>query len=169
MHAGRDLPPPPHLAPTRRDTPLFPTCCPPRLTLTLPLILTPPSSSLVVPVPDPIKTLQAATHVDKRDEFRKYLEKTRVVHHLTQSLTDLFEMDSRPENPLVYIHARLGDVIAADPALVAASAPGAAAASPSAAEAPATSDAPAAAAAPAPAAASTVGADHAATAAAVSN
>jgi hypothetical protein len=61
---------------------------------------------------------------------------------LTQSLTDLFEMESRPENPLEFMHARFGELIAKDKG---ASAAAAEAPTASAASAPATAAAPAAA------------------------
>jgi hypothetical protein len=53
--------------------------------------------------------LQASQNLDKKDEFRKYLERTKVINVLTQCLTDLFEMDDRPNDPLAYLIAKLGE------------------------------------------------------------
>lgn len=53
-----------------------------------------------------------AATAEQRDEFRRYLERKRVTHLLTETLTDLFEMEDRPEDPLAYLHKKLGDKIA---------------------------------------------------------
>jgi hypothetical protein len=52
---------------------------------------------------------QASQTADKKDEFRKYLERTKVIHVLTKSLTDLFEMDDRPDDPIAYLMTKLAD------------------------------------------------------------
>lgn len=48
---------------------------------------------------------------DKKEEFRKYLEKGNVLGLLTNILTDLFEMDNKPESPCQYLYQRVGDFI----------------------------------------------------------
>ncbi|CAN8005265.1 unnamed protein product, partial [Ixodes hexagonus] len=54
------------------------------------------------------------TPVDsKKEEFRKYLEKTGVLDALTKALMSLFEESERPENAVAYVKARL-DSDAAD-------------------------------------------------------
>ncbi|OSX69937.1 hypothetical protein BU14_0994s0005 [Porphyra umbilicalis] len=44
---------------------------------------------------------------DRKDAFRRYLESHRVLDILTNSLTDLFEMDVRPEDPITFLASRL--------------------------------------------------------------
>jgi hypothetical protein len=56
----------------------------------------------------------AASGTDRRDEFRKYLERKKVTNVLTETLTDLFEMENRPEDPLSFLHKKLADKIAAE-------------------------------------------------------
>lgn len=51
------------------------------------------------------------SQTDKKDEFRKYLERKKVMDVLTKALTDLFELESRPEDPLQYLHAKIGENI----------------------------------------------------------
>lgn len=54
-----------------------------------------------------------SSHTDKKEEFRKYLEKHSVLSVLTTVLTDLFEMDTKPSDPLAYLHERFGERVAA--------------------------------------------------------
>lgn len=64
---------------------------------------------------------QHSASADKREEFRLYLERTRVTAVLTETLTDLFEMEARPAEPLRFLQQRLAARVAA-----AGSGPGAA-------------------------------------------
>lgn len=49
-----------------------------------------------------------ATAVDsKKEEFRKYLEKTGVLEKLTRALVSLYEEQERPEDAVAYVKARL--------------------------------------------------------------
>lgn len=50
----------------------------------------------------------------KKEEFRKYLEKTNVVDALTKVLVNLYEEPDRPEKPLDFIKKALGGPTAAD-------------------------------------------------------
>lgn len=43
----------------------------------------------------------------KKEEFRKYLEKSGVFERLTIALVSLFEEQERPENAIAYVKARL--------------------------------------------------------------
>eukprot|EP00177_Eucheuma_denticulatum_P008062 GFKZ01014683.1.p1 GENE.GFKZ01014683.1~~GFKZ01014683.1.p1 ORF type:complete len:207 (-),score=19.06 GFKZ01014683.1:595-1215(-) len=56
-----------------------------------------------------------ASQTDKKEEFRKYLEKGKVLHVLTTVLTDLFEMDSKPDDPLSYLPHRFGESLSKQP------------------------------------------------------
>lgn len=47
--------------------------------------------------------------MDKKEEFRKYLEKTKVISVLTKSLTDLFELESRPDDAVQFLYDRFGE------------------------------------------------------------
>lgn len=51
------------------------------------------------------------SQTDKKDEFRKYLERKKVMEVLTKALTDLFELENRPDDPLQYLHAKIGENI----------------------------------------------------------
>jgi hypothetical protein len=44
----------------------------------------------------------------KKEEFRKYLEKSSVIDALTKALVCLYEEPDRPENPVEYIRKVLG-------------------------------------------------------------
>lgn len=55
-----------------------------------------------------MKEMQAS-QTDKKDEFRKYLERKKVVEVLTKTLTDLFELETRPDDALLYVHTKIGE------------------------------------------------------------
>ena len=44
----------------------------------------------------------------KKDDFRKYLEKSSVIDSLTKSLVALYEEPVRPEKPIEFIQKKLG-------------------------------------------------------------
>lgn len=44
----------------------------------------------------------------KREEYRKYLENAGLLDILTRVLTDLFEMEDKPDNVLKYVKMQLG-------------------------------------------------------------
>jgi hypothetical protein len=44
----------------------------------------------------------------KKDDFRKYLEKSSVIDNLTKSLVALYEEPVRPEKPIEFIQKKLG-------------------------------------------------------------
>ena len=50
-----------------------------------------------------------SSQTDKKDEFRKWLEKKKVIDVLTKALTDLFESEARPDDPLLYLHTKIGE------------------------------------------------------------
>lgn len=52
---------------------------------------------------------EKASQTDKKDEFRKYLERKKVVEVLTKTLTDLFELETRPDDALSYLHSKIGE------------------------------------------------------------
>lgn len=43
----------------------------------------------------------------KKEEFRKYLERTGVLEKLTRALVSLYEEQERPEDAVAYVKARL--------------------------------------------------------------
>lgn len=53
----------------------------------------------------------------KKEEFRKYLEKSGVLDALTKALVRLFEEPERPDNAVAYIKARLEPDAAEDSAV----------------------------------------------------
>ena len=44
----------------------------------------------------------------KKDDFRKYLEKSSVIDSLTKSLVALYEEPNRPEKPIEFVQKKLG-------------------------------------------------------------
>jgi len=50
----------------------------------------------------------------KKEEFRKYLEKSAVVESLTRVLVTLYEEPERPEKPIDFIRKELGAPSIAD-------------------------------------------------------
>ncbi|CAN8077334.1 unnamed protein product [Agarophyton chilense] len=55
-----------------------------------------------------------ASQTDRKEEFRKYLDKGNVLSILTNVLTDLFEMEPKPEDPAQYLHQRIGEAVYKD-------------------------------------------------------
>lgn len=53
-------------------------------------------------------------NLSKKEEFRKYLEKTGVMNALIQTLVGLYEEPERPPNPLDYVRRYLGAPSAVD-------------------------------------------------------
>ena len=49
-----------------------------------------------------------ATTESKREEYRKYLEKTGVIDQLTRVLVELYEETNKPESPIDYMKKHLG-------------------------------------------------------------
>lgn len=54
------------------------------------------------------------TTESKKEEFRKYLEKTGVIDHLTRSLVGLYEESDKPNNSIDYIKKNLGAPVELD-------------------------------------------------------
>ena len=50
----------------------------------------------------------------KKEEFRKYLEKTGVIDHLTRALVGLYEESDKPNNSIDYIKKNLGAPVEVD-------------------------------------------------------
>ena len=50
----------------------------------------------------------------KKEEFRKYLEKSNVIDSLTKVLVNLYEEPEKPEKPLEFIKKALGGPSQAD-------------------------------------------------------
>ena len=50
----------------------------------------------------------------KKEDFRKYLEKTNVIEHLTRALVNLYEEPEKPKEPLEFIKKVLGGPSPAD-------------------------------------------------------
>lgn len=50
----------------------------------------------------------------KKDDFRKYLEKSNVIDSLTKVLVNLYEEPERPEKPMEFIKKALGGPVQAD-------------------------------------------------------
>lgn len=50
----------------------------------------------------------------KKEEFRKYLEKSNVIDALTKALVNLYEEPDKPEKPVDFIKRVLGGPSAAD-------------------------------------------------------
>jgi len=48
------------------------------------------------------------TTESKREEYRKYLEKSGVIDQLTRVLVELYEENNKPENAIEYIKKYLG-------------------------------------------------------------
>ena len=44
----------------------------------------------------------------KKDDFRKYLEKSSVIDSLTKALVALYEEPNRPEKPIEFVQKKLG-------------------------------------------------------------
>ena len=47
---------------------------------------------------------------DRRAEFRKYLEQTKLTEMFTEALTELYEMPSRPEHPALFVAEKLKEL-----------------------------------------------------------
>ena len=48
------------------------------------------------------------TTESKKEEFRKYLEKSGVIDHLTRALVGLYEEQDKPNNSIEYLKKNLG-------------------------------------------------------------
>lgn len=79
--------------------------------MTVEQLVSPPGSSCHTPnrhTPDNMTTYRSNVPVDsKKEEFRKYLEKSGVFSALTKALTSLYDEPQRPEDALSYVKARL--------------------------------------------------------------
>ena len=54
------------------------------------------------------------TTESKKEEFRKYLEKTGVIDHLTRALVGLYEEGDKPNNSVDYLKKNLGAPVELD-------------------------------------------------------
>lgn len=54
------------------------------------------------------------TTESKKEEFRKYLEKTGVIDHLTRALVGLYEEGDKPGNSIEYLKKNLGAPVEVD-------------------------------------------------------
>ncbi|EPZ32489.1 Associate of Myc 1 domain-containing protein [Rozella allomycis CSF55] len=52
--------------------------------------------------------MQSVQVDQKKEDFRKYLEKNGIIDSLTKVLVGLYEESEKPENPLEFIKAYLG-------------------------------------------------------------
>ena len=50
----------------------------------------------------------------KKEDFRKYLEKSNVIDSLTKVLVNLYEEPERPDKPMEFIKKALGGPVQAD-------------------------------------------------------
>ena len=58
--------------------------------------------------------LLTQTTESKKEEFRKYLEKTGVIDHLTRALVGLYEEGDKPNNSIDYLKKNLGAPVELD-------------------------------------------------------
>ena len=78
-------------------------------TITIALALySPPSNRTIVPTIFSIHDTSYQTPDSKKEEFRKYLEKSGVIDALTKVLVGLYEEPERPANAVDYIKRYLG-------------------------------------------------------------
>ena len=91
----------PPLSPRLQKTHPFPPC-PPLLSPSL----SPPPPFTTPPNPPPRSNYQ--TPDSKKEEFRKYLEKSGVIDALTKVLVGLYEEPERPPNAVDYIKRYMG-------------------------------------------------------------
>ncbi|PXF50113.1 hypothetical protein BWQ96_00273 [Gracilariopsis chorda] len=55
-----------------------------------------------------------SSQTDKKEEFRKYLDKGNVLSILTTVLTDLFELEPKPQDPALYLYQKFGEALSKD-------------------------------------------------------
>jgi hypothetical protein len=66
------------------------------------------------PKPPPPLTMAYQSTEAKKEDFRKYLEKSNVIDSLTKVLVNLYEEPERPDKPMEFIKKALGGPVQAD-------------------------------------------------------